>query len=761
MRLFFLMCVLLTSFACGSVEMPRTIVALYDRDKVEDISFTYCHLFAEMPLNHLGYQLYYHDINEGLPDLTNRHDVVGVFTWFTYPIVPKVNEKEYVRWVKQVFSLGKKFVVFGNPGIYNEDIEIQEELIREFWFLFDLDYTNTWITTPYNLNIIKSDPKMMNFERKFDGFNVEYMVMTPLNPKTTIHLSAKEKDNSSSESVLICTGSQGSFVASQCGIFENVQKDHYFHQWYLNPFVFFQLAFDTHNIPKPDTTTHAGNRIFYSQIDGDGWNNETEMPPYQKEDMKSSDVIYREILSQYPELPVTVAPIAAEIDLNWVGTNTSINILRKILNLSHIQTGCHTFTHPFDWLFFQNYKAEYEDPYLDQYRHGSWKDRSLWKTLVSIFYSKQSAQSLPSHNLGESLPSPTPSSDPDIPLLQADYELPRSYGLKPFELKSEVFGAISIINALAPSDKPVSVYQWSGNCLPFSQAIEYTRKAGVLNINGGDSRFDNNHPSYSWVRPIGRQCGTQYQIYTACSNENTYTDNWSANFYAFNQLPQTLSNTETPLRIKPINLYYHMFSGSKSAGVNAIKQNIAYIEEQEFIPLTTAHFAAIADGFRSTKISLIKPNQWKIENRGRLQTIRFDHLSGMQVDFTNSKGVIGQHTHQGSLYIFLDEEASDPLIALKNKSEITNKIPYLSQSRWNITHFKISEQGSIHFTTQGYGQGLMKWFVPDDGEYRITASFFDGSKTELTATTKNNLLEFIIGRSAIKPLKVSVERVQQ
>ena len=83
--------------------------------------------------------------------------------------------------------------------------------------------------------------------------------------------------------------------------------------------IFFRLAFGTDDLPKPDTTTLCGRRMYFSHIDGDGWRNLCEINKYRKRRAMSAEVILDEVLMRFPELPVSVAPIAADLDLRWHG----------------------------------------------------------------------------------------------------------------------------------------------------------------------------------------------------------------------------------------------------------------------------------------------------------------------------------------------------------------------------------------------------------------------------------------------------------
>src|SRR5690606_4578944 len=84
--------VLLAGGPAASVEIDftsravkRTVIALYDAKREAALHETRLHRFAEMPLNHLGYRLAYHDINVPLPDPDELEGTAAVVTWFLEP----------------------------------------------------------------------------------------------------------------------------------------------------------------------------------------------------------------------------------------------------------------------------------------------------------------------------------------------------------------------------------------------------------------------------------------------------------------------------------------------------------------------------------------------------------------------------------------------------------------------------------------------------------------------------------------------------
>ncbi|MFV0474855.1 MAG: hypothetical protein ACK5MQ_11720, partial [Pikeienuella sp.] len=64
----------------------RTIIGLYDSREEPDPRDTRLHHFLELPLNHLGYIIEYHDIAAGAPPARLSADTAAVATWFQAPL---------------------------------------------------------------------------------------------------------------------------------------------------------------------------------------------------------------------------------------------------------------------------------------------------------------------------------------------------------------------------------------------------------------------------------------------------------------------------------------------------------------------------------------------------------------------------------------------------------------------------------------------------------------------------------------------------
>ena len=269
-------------------------------------------------------------------------------------------------------------------------------------------------------------------------------------------------------------------------------------------------------------------------------------------------------------------------------------------------------------------------------------------------------------------------------------------------------------------------------------------------MNGGDTRFDPEFHSYAWVAPPGRQVGSLRQVYSSDSNENTYTNLWKERYFGFRYLPETWQHTETPLRVKPVNLYFHMYSGEKEASLRAVIENLRSARTQELAPVAASRYAAIVDGFCSASIVALGARRWRIDNRDGLDTVRFDRADGESVDFAKSSGVIGERHFQGSLYVALDSADRSPVVALARGRRTS--APYLIQSRWQISKLRV-EGARFQFEAGGFGPGEMEWQVAPGTVYEMRVSGGSGESVQAAASPEG-VLRVTVRSSGLQPVEI-------
>ncbi|MBL0319860.1 MAG: hypothetical protein IPP74_11315 [Alphaproteobacteria bacterium] len=739
--------------------IPRVVIGLYNGEGVEGVRYSPTHRLAEMPLNQLGLTMEHYDIRKGLPNIKGRHDVRGVITWFS-PGTHMGNPADYLKWASEVIDSGKKFVIIGDPGFYEDKLgkETPVYLINQFLAKIGLRDEDEWVNLTYHVKYIKKDLEMVDFERLLTGFLMPYQRMMAISKDTVSHLVVEQGDNESTRSHLVVSHPNGGYVADNYGFYfqetpedlgrskavqagvDTSMRGHEIRMWYINPFVYFGKVFQTDNMPRPDVTTIAGRRIYYSHIDGDGWNNISSVEEYRGNEVLSSEVVMEHAIKAYPDLPVTVSPIAADIDTQWVGTEESRRVAKELLALPQVEVATHTYSHPYEWEFFEQYSKEKESPYMPLYRRVS---RNASPLFVKLYQKLAKTQERVQRKENKII----------------DYEIPRAFADKPFDLANEIKGSVNKIKALAPADKPVTMLMWSGNTAPFKTAFEKVKEAGLRNINGGDSRYDREYPSYGWVAPVGIKIGDYVQVYSSNSNENTYTDLWTGRFHGFRFLITTLKNTEFPMRVKPLNIYYHMYSGEKDASLIALEDNFNYAMANEIAPIEASLYAGIIEGFYHLQVEAVPGDGWLVKNRGDLQTIRFDKASMKGVDFSKSKGIIGERHYQGSLYIYLDAAESEPVIYLKALPTLlgspTDAKPYLISSRWLIHHTHYQGK-SVEFTARGYGLGEMQWSIPQGTHAKVSIAGIN--KVMDVVRQQDGTIRFWLPKQyGAKPIQVKIE----
>lgn len=694
-----------TAAAAEPAPLPRVVLALYD-SRQGSARDSIAHRMAEMPLNHLGLVVRYHDVRAPLPNPAGLGDVRGVLCWLEDGAPPR--PEDWLPWADRMAAAGKKLVMMGGLCVPERGGAVPEARLNRLLERIGLGLADGWADSDGSAALAVRDPRMVDFERKLAAPPQTGRRVVPTDAGAQSWLVARKGGDPATDSALVVTTAKGGYAADGVITFAGRRDNEV--QWHLNPLEFFRQALDTDALPKPDTTTLAGRRIFYSHIDGDGWNNVSELPRYRSRGTLSSAVILHEVIRKYPDLPVTVAPVGLEIDPARGGLAEAREVARAILAEPNVEAATHTYTHPFVWGFYEHYSAEREKPYRDAYNSVLGKFTHSYAGRPDLM--ADAGEAGKAGDVGHQHGSD-------------DGDSPRAYFDQPFDLREEIVGSRDLIQSLLPPGKKVELVQWSGDTNPFEAALAMTKAAGMGNINGGDSRFDNEFPSLAWVAPLGRQVGPHWQIYASASNENTYTELWTARFHGFRYLRNTAANTETPVRLRPLNVYYHMYSGEKQAALTAVQSNLDYARRQQVVPIAASQFVRIAEGFYSTRLVATGARSWRVLDRGALQTIRFDRASDRTVDFRRSTGVIGARHYQGSLYVFLDPADPAPEVALAETAALAGPAeadrPLLVESSWPLWQVSAAPR-RLSFSTQGFGTPAMVWRVAPASRWRIEAT---------------------------------------
>lgn len=682
----------------------RRVAVLWDSSVSPRWRDTTGHQLLEMPLNRLGYAVVPIDAAKPLPDPSSIPDLRGVATWFEGDSLP--DPAAVLGFIERVQALGGKLVVMGEPALFRragggEGVALADA--NRAFARAGFRLGEGYVRLTFDAEIVRRNSAMVEFERPLDPVLPPFSIWRPADTRATSHLIVRRRNRPESESHVVIIGPGGGLAAF--GFTHFYEPELKRRQWRLDPFAFLAAALGHAGGPAPDATTLVGRRIFFSHIDGDGWRNITEVQPWRRARKLSAEVVLEDVLKRYPELPATVAPIAGDLHPDWCGTEEGRELARRMFALPHVEPASHTWSHPLDWSFFARPDAAAREAGILRRYPGCGEANSR---LQATWRRVRERVTGPERDDGTEF---------EGQYGHSTYNTPRTYAMRPFDLDLEFEGAARWLETLAPPGTRIGLVQWSGNTLPYANALAAARRAGLRNINGGDTRFDREFPSVGYVAPVGRREGAYFQVYAAASNENTYTDLWTDRFFGFRALAETIENTGKPRRLAPINLYYHVYIAEKETALRSLHENIAVIRDLPIAPIFASHYAAIAEGFDTARFLRLGPRAWRIEDRGSLQTVRFDPpLDALAVDFARSSGVLGFAHDAGALYVALDPDAAAPIVAL---TEGAATLPYLVESRWPIRGLARDAAG-IAFKAGGFGAGEMVWRVAPSSRWRVT-----------------------------------------
>jgi polysaccharide biosynthesis protein PelA len=668
--------------------VKREILALYDSRHEATPTQSRIHRLAEMPLNWLGYKVTFVDVNGVMPPPDSVQRYRGLVTWFNEPLA---DARKVLGWVDAATATGLRYACLGE--IAPPEPPGSEPFVARILGRLGLTSTDQFVNVTHKARITTLNKDMAGFERPLDKALPEFRVVQAAGPDAKVHLAASLVETEGTvSSVLIATSSGGGYAADAFTIFYDATVDKA--RWILNPFAFFKQAFGDDRFPVPDVTTLSGRRMYLSHIDGDGWNNISEIEGYREAQTPASEVISKEIIEPYPDLPVSVGLIAGDALKEIGGSDAARLSAKKIFALPQVEVASHTYSHPFAWGFYDKYDRAAELKLVESASHPA---ASVMDHVRSFLY-RVAGKSDEAETQGR--------------YVAGGHALPRGYLKEPFDIATEVKRALEVSEELAPAGKKAAIYLWSGDTEPGEAIVKATRDAGVRNMNGGDTRFDAEFPSVFYVPPISRSAGNQRQIYAPNSNENTYTNNWLGPFYGQLMLSDTLKNTELPRRLKPFNLYYHMYSGEKPGALKAIKTFVDLARSSKVIPVKASEYAAIADDFFATEIQQVDATSWMIARRGTMQTVRIDDAEAIDLDDVKSTGVLGATRHGGALYVALDAAVEPAVVAIRQNAPLVGGFDKgaarLIESRWQISSQR-REACGFAVAAVGFGSGEMVW----------------------------------------------------
>ncbi len=412
-------------------------------------------------------------------------------------------------------------------------------------------------------------------------------------------------------------------------------------RWSIDPIAFFAQALRLGMDPMPDITTRTGRRAFYVHFDADGFVNVCDRPGSPL----SCEVLVTDFLETY-RTPILATAVVAEVSDQGIYPKTAEKAqywARRMFALPHVEVGSHTWAHPFNWVNSE----------LDDSREKVSKD-------------------LP---YGNYLPMP-------------DYT---------FNTETEVDGAKDYIqDKLSGPDKPCNIILWPGDCDPPIDALELAYTSGLLNMNGGGATITRSAPTLTRVWPMGIQKGKHFQVYTALSNEETYTNNWTGPYWGFDRVIETYEMTDAPHRLKALHIYFHPYMLVNMAGYTSLKKAFEWTLKQPTHPIYGTQYAKSVLAWRSATVARLPDGGWRLRSNADLRQWRQPKTTP-GVDLAQSTGLAGYNVHADMRY--LHAAASEVVLRAGQDAQT---VPRLVDANADVVAFDPMPGGGWTMRLQGH-----------------------------------------------------------
>ena len=425
-------------------------------------------------------------------------------------------------------------------------------------------------------------------------------------------------------------------------------------RWAIEPIAFLTAALRLQTMPSPSVTTENGRRLFMTHVDGDGFASRAEFPGADY----SGEALYQQIFTRY-RVPMTLSVIEGEVGAKGLHPDISPRleeIARKMFALPYVEIGTHTYSHPFEW------------EKVDE--TGQQVDKGGGDAAFSL--------NIPGYT---------------------------------FNMDREISGSIDYINErLAPAGKKTAVLQWSGNCEPPGIVVRKTYEAGVFNINGGDTVITKSANSWTNIAPVGVDKGPNaYQVYAPNQDENVYTNDWLGPFYGFTRVLETFDMTEKPRRFKPIDVYYHMYSGTKVASLRALDQIYSAVLKQPVLPVHITDYVRKVLDWRSFAVARgvgSHAGEWVVRGNGSVRELHWPATQAPAL--ATAAGLTGFAPGPDGTYIHLDGGSAHFSFGANDAAAASQaKLPYIAEANGFVRRFERTPDG-MRFEFGGYYQPFVK-----------------------------------------------------
>lgn len=315
----------------GRIEvMPRKVVLVQALAPAVPLDRSLGARTIAMPLNYLGYDVRYVDINKGLPANIASDRYAGIVVAIDGPIA---DTGAWRQWLLARMSEGMRVAVVNQFG-FRIDARTAGALSLEL--------------VPGSVPVegrpqVASQSPIMGFETM---------------PLPEVRSAVGIRVGPAGRSLLrLQVGGYaydaagvtpwGGYALAPYGMVALNALGQY--RWAFQPLDFFRQALGLEDMPVPDLTSENGRRLMFTRVNGDGFASKVEFA--RARGRFSGEVLYDEVFTRY-RVPMTVSVVEGET--GSAGRYPELapaleSIGRRIFALPNVEIASHTYSHPFQW----------------------------------------------------------------------------------------------------------------------------------------------------------------------------------------------------------------------------------------------------------------------------------------------------------------------------------------------------------------------------------------------------------------------------
>lgn len=685
-------------YPSGVTPVKRKVLAFYHSGVNEDEALNPTYLSAQATMEHLGLIVEYHDVNDPrLPSLTEMDDYRGIVVWLGSNVIP--NAVEFDAWLKQNVKAGRKIILLGDYELRdkaNLSLVNPEGLFNALGFSYDALDTAPIITGSKGLNsyrrpdaqqpkVISQDSSLIGFEREINWEDKDLKGAWPLIksqwPDSKVALTVSRRGG---ESDVVAITKNGAVALSAFTVWtKGVERK-----------------------KATESSDASSGPINVEETGGGAWRInpylffakalEVEKTPrpdvttlngsrifyshidgdafggISRIDSSSlnGEVMYKRVLRELP-LPITVSFVTKDIESRLNARySRELDTAQEILKLPNVEAASHTFSHPFNWVL-----------------GDLTVDRASGSGLSLVHQSVDLAQ--------------------------------------------EIKHSIDFVDKLCPEGKRCEVLLWSGRCNPTSDALAAVRQAGLINMNGGEPVFSEKYPNVAGLLPLYAQQGGETQYHVSAAGDFFYTGSWTKQYDGMKDLPDYLDRTESPRRLRAMNVYYHFYLAERQLGLDGLKVAYDDVLRRNPAPMFASEYAEILEDALETQMGTATDGRVWVKNKGICSTVRFDDESRFP-DLKGSEGVIGFSRLNGSLYLHLDGSGK----ALIKLSATAPQSVFVQRASHRIQNWSATPR-AVSFQLYGQGPATLSFGnLQPSSAYELQV---DGQNFKVTTTAQGAL----------------------